>query len=137
MSSSSSCRAASTDIPDPLSPPLPIIHRFWQVFSVTSSILTQLLYVCSSWLSCFCLAICGGPLEYINVTWIKWSFEDIYLIFSTFHIFILSVNFHFSQFHTHTYTHIYIYKYIFLTTMTLSRRLIFPPIRLWFHLSTP
>ena len=28
-SSSWSCRAASTDIPDPLSPLLPIIHRFW------------------------------------------------------------------------------------------------------------
>ena len=28
-SSSLSCRAASTDIPDPLSPPLPIVHRFW------------------------------------------------------------------------------------------------------------
>ena len=35
-SSSSSCRAASTDIPDPLPPLLPIIHRFWQVFRVTS-----------------------------------------------------------------------------------------------------
>ena len=65
-SSSSSCRAASTDIPDPLSPLLPIIHRFWQVFRVTSHILTQLLYVCSSWSSCFCLAICGGPQEYIT-----------------------------------------------------------------------
>ena len=29
VSSSLSCRAASTDIPDPLSPRLPIIHRFW------------------------------------------------------------------------------------------------------------
>ena len=28
-SSSSSCRAASTDIPDPLSPLLPIVHRLW------------------------------------------------------------------------------------------------------------
>ena len=39
-SSSSSCRAASTDIPDPLSPLLPIVHRLWQVFSATSRILT-------------------------------------------------------------------------------------------------
>ena len=39
-SSSSSCRAASTDIPDPLSPLLPIVHRFWQVFRATSHILT-------------------------------------------------------------------------------------------------
>ena len=37
---SSSCRAASTDIPDPLSPLLPIIHRPRQVFRDTSRILT-------------------------------------------------------------------------------------------------
>ena len=40
VSSSSSCRATSTDIPDPLSPLFPIIHRLWQVFRVTSCILT-------------------------------------------------------------------------------------------------
>ena len=28
--------------------------------------LTELLYVCSSWPSCFCSAICGGLLEYIT-----------------------------------------------------------------------
>ena len=39
-SSSSLCRAASTDIPDPLSPLLPIIHRLWQVFRATSRIIT-------------------------------------------------------------------------------------------------
>ena len=39
-SSSSSCRVASTDIPDPLSPRLPIIHCLWQVFRVTSHIIT-------------------------------------------------------------------------------------------------
>ena len=39
-SSSSSCRTTSTDIPDPLSPLLPIVHCFWQVFRVTSCILT-------------------------------------------------------------------------------------------------
>ena len=44
-----------------LSPLLPIVHCLWQVFRATSRILTELLYVCSSWLSCFCLAICGGP----------------------------------------------------------------------------
>ena len=37
---SSSCNAASTDIPDPLSPLLPIIHRLRQVFRVTSCVLT-------------------------------------------------------------------------------------------------
>ena len=65
-SSSSSCCAASTDISDPLSPLLPIIHRLRQVFRTTSRILTKLLYVCSSWSSSFCSAICGGPLEYIT-----------------------------------------------------------------------
>ena len=65
-SSSSSCRAASTDIPDSLSPLLPIVHRLRQVFQVTSCVLTQLLYVSSGRSSCFCLAICGSPQEYIT-----------------------------------------------------------------------
>ena len=64
--SSSSCRAASTDIPDPLSPLFLIVLRLWQIFMATSRILIELLYVCSSWLSCFCSAICGGPSEYIT-----------------------------------------------------------------------
>ena len=38
--SSSSCRAASKDIPDPLSPLLPIVHRLWRVFKAASRILT-------------------------------------------------------------------------------------------------
>ena len=38
--SSSSRRTASTDIPDPLSPLLPVVHRLWQVFRATSRILT-------------------------------------------------------------------------------------------------
>ena len=42
-SSSSSSHAISTDIPDPLSPPLPIVHRFRQVFRATSRIGTELL----------------------------------------------------------------------------------------------
>ena len=51
-----SCRI--TDIPEPLSPLLPIVHRLWQVFKATSRILTLLLYVCSWWSSWFCPAIC-------------------------------------------------------------------------------
>ena len=39
ISSSSSC-AASMDIPNPLSPFLPTVHRLWQVFRATSRILT-------------------------------------------------------------------------------------------------
>ena len=38
--SSSSCRAASMDIPDPLSPLLRIVHRLWQVFRAITRILT-------------------------------------------------------------------------------------------------
>ena len=34
--SSSSCRAGCTDIPDPLPPLFPIVHRLWQVFWATS-----------------------------------------------------------------------------------------------------
>ena len=45
LKASSSYRVAGTDIPDPLSPLLPIIHRLWQVFWATSRIFTQLLYV--------------------------------------------------------------------------------------------
>ena len=47
-SSSSFCRATSTDITDPVLPLLPIVHRFWQVLRVTSRILTELLYVGSN-----------------------------------------------------------------------------------------
>ena len=36
ISSSSSCRAACADIPDRLSPFLPIIHRLRQVFRITT-----------------------------------------------------------------------------------------------------
>ena len=44
-----------------LSPLIPIVHRFWQVLRATSCILTELLYVGLSLLSCFCSAIWGGP----------------------------------------------------------------------------
>ena len=64
--SSSSCHAISMDITNPLSPLLPIIHCFWQVFRGTSSICTELLYVCSSWTSCLCSSLWRGPQEYIT-----------------------------------------------------------------------
>ena len=64
--SSSSCRAACADIPDRLSPFLPIIHRLRQVFRVTSRVLPQLLYVGSCWSSHSCTSMCGGPQEYIT-----------------------------------------------------------------------
>ena len=55
ISSSSSCRAISTDIPDSL---------FQLVFKATSCISTELLYVGSSWSSCFCSSMWRGPQEY-------------------------------------------------------------------------
>ena len=65
-SSSSSCHAIGTDIPDPSSQPLPTIHCFWQVLRATPHILTELLYVGLSWLPCFCSAMWRGPPEYIT-----------------------------------------------------------------------
>ena len=60
-----------SDIPDPLSPLLPIVHRF----RATSCILTELLYVCSSWPSCFCLAICEGPTG-VHPLWARPCFSN-------------------------------------------------------------
>ena len=54
------------DIPDPLLPPLSIVHRFCQVFRTTSCIYTQMLYVGSSWSSCLYSAMWRGPQEYIT-----------------------------------------------------------------------
>ena len=65
-SSSSSCRTIRTDIPDPLSPPLPIVHCFRQVLRATSRIGTELLYVCLSWSSCICTSMWRDPQEYIT-----------------------------------------------------------------------
>ena len=66
LHSSSSCHAISTDIPKPLSPPLPIVHCFRQVLRATSRIGTELLYVGSSWSSCLCSSMWRGPQEYIT-----------------------------------------------------------------------
>ena len=62
-SSSSLCRAISPDIPDPLSPPLPIVHYFRLVFRATSHISTELLYAGSNWSSCLCSSMWRGPQE--------------------------------------------------------------------------
>ena len=63
---SSSCHAISTDILDPLSPPLSIVHRFQQVFRATPHIYTELLCVGLSWLPCLYSAMWRGPQEYIT-----------------------------------------------------------------------
>ena len=63
--SSSSCHAISTDVPYPLSPPLPINYCFQLVLRATSHISTELLYVCSNWLTCPCTSMWRGPQECI------------------------------------------------------------------------
>ena len=44
----------STNIPDPFSPPLPIVHRFQQVIWAASCISKELLHVGSRWSSYLC-----------------------------------------------------------------------------------
>ena len=58
-----SCRAISTDIPNPFSPP----------FRTTSHIGTELLYVGSSWSSCLCLSMGRGPQEYVTYEFVPTS----------------------------------------------------------------
>ena len=65
-SSSSSMSPASTDLPDPLSPPVSIIHRSREVFKVISFIGTESLYIGSSWSSCLCSSTWRGPQEYVT-----------------------------------------------------------------------
>ena len=64
--SSPSCRAISRNIPDSLSPLLPIVYCFRQVFRATSRIGTELLYVGSSWSSCLFSSMWRGPQKYIT-----------------------------------------------------------------------
>ena len=54
------------DIPESLSPPLPIVHCFRQVLRAASHIYTELLYRGLSWLLCLCSAMWRGPQEYIT-----------------------------------------------------------------------
>ena len=59
---SSSCRAANTDLFDPLSPPVSIVHRSQEAISCIG---TELLYIGSSWSSCLCLSMWRDPREYM------------------------------------------------------------------------
>ena len=59
---SSSCRAASTDLPPPLSPPIYIVHRSWEFFKAISCIGT---YIGSSWSSCLCSSMWRGLWEFV------------------------------------------------------------------------
>ena len=60
-SSSSSCHTTCTDLPDPLSQTVSIVHRSSHVFKATSCIGTELLYIASSWSSYLWSSICWGP----------------------------------------------------------------------------
>ena len=86
MSSSSLCHAISRNIPDPLLPPLLIIHCFRQVFRATSHVGTELLYVGLNWSSCLCLSMWRGPLEYVLCGYLC---DNIILILWLVHWFIL------------------------------------------------
>ena len=61
FSSSSSCCAASADVPGPLSPPFSLVHHSQEVFQAISCVGTVLLYIGSSWSSCFCSFMWRGP----------------------------------------------------------------------------
>ena len=66
IESSSLCRtASSTDLPDPLSPSISIVHRFREVFQATSYIGTKLMCIGSSWSSFLCSSMWRGSQEYI------------------------------------------------------------------------
>ena len=60
-----SYRTANTDLPDPLSPAVSIVHCSWKIFKSTSCIGTELMYIGSSWLSCLCSSMCMVPQEYV------------------------------------------------------------------------
>ena len=64
-SSSSLCHNARTDLPDPLSPPVSIVYRSWELFKAISCIGTEQLFIGSSWPSCLCSSMWRGPQEYI------------------------------------------------------------------------
>ena len=60
-------QAAITDLSDPLSLPVSIVHRSREVFQAISWIGTEQLYRGSSWTSYFCSSMFRGPPEYISL----------------------------------------------------------------------
>ena len=57
--------AASTNLPDHLSPPFSIVHRSREVFYATSCFSTELLYIGSSWSYSFYSSMRRSPREYV------------------------------------------------------------------------
>ena len=72
-SSSSSCHAASMDLADTLLPSVSIIHCSRELFKAIFYISTELLYVGSSWSSCFCSSMWRGPPKYVAYEFILTS----------------------------------------------------------------
>ena len=72
-SSSAACHAASTYLPDPLSPPVSIVHCSWEVFQSKSCIGTVLLYIVSGLSSCFCSSMWWGSQQYVAYEFILTS----------------------------------------------------------------
>ena len=77
ISSSSSCHATNTDFPDPLSPPISIVHRSREVFKATSCISAQLSYIGSSRSSCLFSSMWRRTQEYVAYEFVftspEWS----------------------------------------------------------------
>ena len=69
----SSEQSASTDLPDLLSLPVPIVHCSWEVFKSVSCIGTELLYIGSSCSSCLCFSMWKGPHEYVTYKFVLTS----------------------------------------------------------------
>ena len=70
---SSSYHAASIHLPDPLSPPVSIIHCSQEVFKAISCIGTELLYIDSSRSSCLCSSIWRSAQEYVTYEFVPTS----------------------------------------------------------------
>ena len=62
---SSSCYPASTDLVDPLSPPVSTNLYRYRAVVYRFCIGTDMLYIGSSWPSCLCSSMWRGPREYI------------------------------------------------------------------------
>ena len=73
-SSSSSCCASSTDLPDPLSPPVSIVYQHPVGF--VGYILYRdraVEYIVFSWSSCLCSFMWSGPREYVAYKFVHTS----------------------------------------------------------------
>ena len=73
---SSSCHSVSTDLPDPLSPPVSIVHRSREVFKATSCIVTVKLCIGSCWSSYLCSSTGRSSQEYIAYEFVLTSATD-------------------------------------------------------------